>query len=71
MENGLSKNFIEQPVYEGMEFTVKIVQIHAKGDGVAFFKGLAIFIPNVLIGEEYVIRITKVGQKCAWAVIVE
>ena len=39
----------------------------SEGAGVAHVKGCAVFVPRALPGEQWEIRIVKVGASCAWA----
>ncbi len=47
--------------------TVCIEGYTAEGAGVTHVKGCAVFVPRALPGEEWEIRIVKVGASCAWA----
>ena len=49
----------------GEEYTVKIIEISRRGDGVARVRGLIVFVPGTSPGEEVKVRITKVGRRHA------
>ncbi len=55
----------------GEEYTVRILEISKRGDGVAKVRGLIIFVPGTSPGEEVKVRITKVGKRHAVGEVVE
>ncbi|MBU0980796.1 MAG: TRAM domain-containing protein [Nanoarchaeota archaeon] len=55
------------PVREGEELDVKIEAIAEKGDGIAKKDGFVIFVPNVNVGDEVRIRVTKVLRRVAFS----
>ncbi|MFH1174046.1 MAG: TRAM domain-containing protein [archaeon] len=58
------------PVKEGETLDVRIEAVGSKGDGMARHKGFVLFVPNVKVGDEVHIRVTKVLQKSGFAEVV-
>jgi len=58
-------DFLEKPVRLGEEYSVKIVEVSRRGDGIARIKGFIIFIPGTNVGDEVRVKITKVGRRYA------
>ncbi len=54
----------------GEEYTVKILEISKRGDGIAKIRGLVIFVPGVSPGDSVKVRITRVGRRYATAEVV-
>ena len=55
------------PVKEGETYLLEIKNQGSKGDGVAFYEGLAIFIPGAKKGQTVSCKVTKILQRCAFA----
>ena len=55
------------PVKVGEEYTVKIINVGKRGDGVAKIEGFVVFIPKARKGEEVKVKITKVLRNFAFA----
>ena len=58
------------PVREGEQLDVKIESVGSKGDGMARHKGFVLFVPNVKVGDEVTIKVTKVLAKSGFAEVV-
>lgn len=58
------------PVEEGAEYDVKIDSLGRKGDGITHIEGFVVFVPGVSVGDEVKIRITRVGQRFAFAEVI-
>ncbi|MCD6510921.1 MAG: TRAM domain-containing protein [Thermoprotei archaeon] len=54
----------------GEEYTVKILEISRRGDGIAKIRGLIVFVPGVSPGDSVKVRITRVGRRYATAEVV-
>lgn len=52
-------------------FTLTIEGYTSQGEGVAHLDGMAVFVRGALRGEVVRASLTKVGQRCAWARLVE
>ena len=55
---------------EGQEVIVDIKRLGINGEGIAFYKKLAIFVENAIPGEGINVKITKVLDKMAYAEVV-
>jgi predicted RNA-binding protein with TRAM domain len=60
----------KKPVEEGKEYTVTISDIGSQGDGIARMEGLVVFVPETKVGQTVKIKITRVGNKSAFAQVV-
>ncbi len=61
----------KKPVEEGKEYTVTITDIGSQGDGIARIEGFVVFVPETKVGQSVKIKITRVGNKSAFAKVVE
>jgi predicted RNA-binding protein with TRAM domain len=61
----------KKPVEEGKEYTVTITDIGSQGDGIARVEGFVVFVPETKVGQSVKIKITRVGNKSAFAKVVE
>ena len=52
-------------VKEKQEILLSIKRIGINGEGIGYYKRLAVFVNNTLPGEECVVRITEVNEKYA------
>ncbi len=59
------------PVKENEELAVLIENIGDKGDGIAKVQGFIVIVPNVIAGKKYLVRITAVKNKFAFAQAIE
>ncbi|HVO78319.1 MAG TPA: TRAM domain-containing protein [Methanomassiliicoccales archaeon] len=57
----------KKPVEEGKEYTVTITDIGSQGDGIARIEGFVVFVPETKVGQAVKIKITRVGNKSAFA----
>ena len=58
-------------VKEKQEILLSIKRIGINGEGIGYYKRLAVFVNNTLPGEECVVRITEVNEKYAKGVLVK
>ena len=56
---------------EGQEVIVDIKRLGINGEGIAFYKKLAVFVNNAIPGEGINVKITKVTDKMAFADVVD
>jgi len=56
-----------KPIKEGEEYTVKITDVGAKGDGIAKIENFIVFVPGTKKGDEVKIRIKQVSERFAVA----
>ncbi|MDD1743605.1 MAG: TRAM domain-containing protein [Methanomassiliicoccales archaeon] len=61
----------KKPVEEGKEYTVTVVDIGSRGDGIAKVDGFIIFIPETKVGQTVKIQVTRVMNKSAFAKKIE
>ncbi|MDD1771274.1 MAG: TRAM domain-containing protein, partial [Methanomassiliicoccales archaeon] len=61
----------KKPVEEGKEYTVTITDIGSQGDGIARIEGFVVFVPETKVGQAVKVKITRVGNKSAFAKVVE
>lgn len=54
-----------KPIKEGEEYTVKITDVGAKGDGITKIENFIVFVPGTKKGDEVRIRIKQVSQRFA------
>ena len=59
------------PVSAGGLHDVTIESIAREGDGIARIQGFVIFVPGTKVGDHVTIRIERVLQKFAFAVLAE
>lgn len=58
------------PVSEGDTLDVKIDSTGSKGDGIARVDGFVMFVKDGKQGDHVTVKVTKVGEKAAWAEVV-
>jgi len=58
------------PVKVDQELDVKIEAVGEKGDGIAKVKGFVLFIPNVNVGDEVRVKVTRVLRKVGFADVI-
>ena len=68
MEHGTKS---KKPVEEGKEYTITIVDIGSKGDGIAKVDGFIIFVPETKVGQIVKVKVTRVMNKSAFAKKIE
>jgi len=51
----------------GEELEVQISDLSRRGDGIARYQGLVIFVPNTARGDRVKVRVTNVGRSFATA----
>ena len=61
----------KKPVEEGKEYTINIVDIGSKGDGIAKIDGFIIFVPETKVGQTVKVLVTRVMNKSAFAKKIE
>ncbi len=61
----------KKPVEEGKEYTITIVDIGSKGDGIAKVDGFIIFVPETKVGQTVKVLVTRVMNKSAFAKKIE
>ena len=61
----------KKPVEEGKEYTITIVDIGSKGDGIAKIDGFIIFVPEAKVGQTVKVQVTRVMNKSAFAKKIE
>jgi len=61
----------KKPVEEGKEYSVTISDIGSQGDGIARIEGFGVFVPVAKVGVTVKVKITRVGNKSAFAKVVE
>ena len=59
-----------KPVEGGKEYEVDVTEISRKGNGIARIEGFVVFVGNATIGKKIRIKITKVADRFAKAIIV-
>jgi len=59
------------PIVDGAEYDAMIESVGSKGDGIAKIMGFVVFVKDAKVGERLKIKITKVAQTCAFAVVVQ
>ncbi len=55
----------------GQQVIVDIKRLGINGEGLAFYKGLAVFVDNAIPGEGVNVEITKINDKMAFAKVIE
>ena len=63
-------NQMEQIVKKGQEILITIKRLGINGEGIGYYKRLAVFVPGVIPPEEAIVRITEVTSKFAKAELV-
>ncbi len=66
-----SRRHPPKPVEMGAKYEVDIKEVSERGDGIARVKGFIVFVPNTKLGDQVVIRITRISTKIAEATLVE
>ena len=61
----------DKPVSEGDIVDVDVEDLGSKGDGIARVEGFVVFVPGAEVDTTYEVEITSVGNKFAFAEIVE
>jgi predicted RNA-binding protein with TRAM domain len=60
-----------RPVEAGKEYTVEVIELSRRGDGVAKIEGFVIFVKGAKVGDKVRIKVDSVGPRFATASIVE
>ena len=60
-----------KPVEEGKEYEVDIKETSMRGEGIARIGGFVIFVPNTKAGEHVKVKISKISERFASAVIAQ
>ncbi len=61
----------DKPVSEGDIVEVDVEDLGSKGDGIARVEGFVVFVPGAEVDTTYEVEVTSVGNKFAFAEIVE
>ena len=69
-DEGSDEDF-DKPVSEGDIVDVDVEDLGSKGDGIARVEGFVVFVPGAEVDTTYEVEITSVGNKFAFAEIVE
>jgi len=69
-DSGSDQDF-DKPVSEGDIVEVEIDDLGSKGDGIARVEGFVVFVPGAEVDQTYEVEVTSVGNKFAFAEIVE
>jgi 23S rRNA (uridine2552-2'-O)-methyltransferase len=69
-DSGSDQDF-DKPVSEGDIVEVEIDDLGSKGDGIARVEGFVVFVPGAEVDQTYDVEVTSVGNKFAFAEIVE
>jgi len=59
------------PINTGEVYTVKIVDVNEKGQGVTKIRGFLVYVFDATVGDKVKVRITKVYRNFALAEVVE
>lgn len=70
-EDSGSEQDFDKPVSEGDIVEVEIDDLGSKGDGIARVEGFVVFVPGAEVDQTYDVEVTSVGNKFAFAEIVE
>jgi 23S rRNA (uridine2552-2'-O)-methyltransferase len=70
-EDSESDQDFDKPVSEGDIVEVEIDDLGSKGDGIARVEGFVVFVPGAEVDQTYDVEVTSVGNKFAFAEIVE
>lgn len=70
-ESDDSDQDFDKPVSEGDIVEVEIDDLGSKGDGIARVEGFVVFVPGAEVDQTYEVEVTSVGNKFAFAEIVE
>lgn len=62
---------MKAPVEQGKVYRIKIDDLGTTGDGIGKIQGFVVFVKDSIPGEDLDVRITRVGEKSATAVIVK
>jgi predicted RNA-binding protein with TRAM domain len=60
-----------KPVEEGKEYDVDVKEVSRRGEGIARIEGFVVFVPNTKVGDRVKIRITKITERFASAVVAQ
>jgi predicted RNA-binding protein with TRAM domain len=69
-DEGSDEDF-DKPVSEGDIVEVEVEDLGSKGDGIARVEGFVVFVPGAEVDTTYEVEVTSVGNKFAFAEIVE
>ncbi|MFO7794067.1 MAG: TRAM domain-containing protein [Candidatus Nanohaloarchaea archaeon] len=69
-DEGSDEDF-DKPVSEGDIVDVEVEDLGSKGDGIARVEGFVVFVPGAEVDTTYEVEVTSVGNKFAFAEIVE
>jgi len=58
-----------KPVEEGKEYEVDIKELSRRGEGLARIEGFVVFVPNTKVGDRVKVRVTKITERFASAVV--
>jgi predicted RNA-binding protein with TRAM domain len=61
----------QKPVEEGKEYDVDVKEVSRRGEGIARVEGFVVFVPNTKMGDHVKVRITKITERFASAVVAQ
>jgi len=65
------RNYTNTPVNVGEVYTVKIVNVNERGQGVTKVRGFPVYVFDATVGDKVKVRITKVYKNFALAEVIE
>lgn len=60
-----------KPVEEGKEYDVDVRELSRRGEGIARVDGFVVFVPNTKVGDRVKVKITKISERFASAVVAQ
>ena len=60
-----------KPVEEGKEYDVDVRELSRRGEGIARIEGFVVFVPNTKVGDRVKVKITKITERFASAVVAQ
>lgn len=60
-----------KPVEEGKEYDVDVKELSRRGEGIARIEGFVVFVPNTKVGDRVKVRITKITERFASAIVAQ
>ncbi len=67
----INKNFSNTPINRGEVYTVSIIDVNEKGQGVAKVRGFPVYVFDATVGDKVKVKITKVYRNFALAEVIE
>jgi len=60
-----------KPVEEAKEYEVDVKELSRRGEGIARIEGFVVFVPNTKVGDHVKVKISKISERFASAIVAQ